>query len=162
MSNVTAIRNQATDVFAGIPDQDVIDKALSILEERHRPGEPLKSVVATRQLLRVKLGEVPYEVFGCLFLDNRHRLIEMGELFRGTVDGAAVYPREVVKKALSVNAAAVIFYHNHPSGVCEPSQADLTLTRRLKEALGLVDCRVLDHFVVSHSESVSMAERGLM
>ncbi len=101
-------------------------------------------------------------MFAGLFLDNRHRVIQYHELFRGTIDGAAVYPREVVRYALEQNAAAVIFAHNHPSGVAEPSQADISLTRRLKEALGLVDIRVLDHMVVGHGEVISLAERGLM
>src|SRR5690606_1944364 len=94
--------------------------------------------------------------------DNRHRVIQYRELFRGTIDGAAVYPREVVRQALEDNAAAVIFAHNHPSGVAEPSQADISLTRRLKEALGLVDIRVLDHMVIGHGEVISLVERGVM
>jgi DNA repair protein RadC len=101
-------------------------------------------------------------VFTCLFLDNRHRVIECEELFRGTIDGASVHPREVVKRALQLNAAALILAHNHPSGVAEPSQADQQLTRRLREALGLVDIRVLDHLVVGDGEAVSFAERGLL
>jgi DNA repair protein RadC len=101
-------------------------------------------------------------VFACLFLDNRHRVIEYRELFNGTIDGASVHPREVVRQALTANAAAVIFAHNHPSGVAEPSRADELLTRRLKEALALVDIRVLDHLVVGDGDAVSFAERGLL
>ena len=101
-------------------------------------------------------------VFACLFLDNRHRVIKYEELFRGTIDGASVHPREVVKRALHHNSAAVILAHNHPSGVAEPSLADEAITRRLKDALSLVDVRVLDHFVVAAGESVSFAERGLL
>jgi DNA repair protein RadC len=101
-------------------------------------------------------------VFGSLFLDNRHRVIAVRELFQGTIDGASVHPRVVVQQALEVNAAAMVFFHNHPSGVAEPSRADEMLTRRLSEALALVDVRVLDHFVVSGGESVSFAERGLI
>jgi DNA repair protein RadC len=103
-----------------------------------------------------------HEVFGCLFLDNQHAVIAAEDLFRGTIDGASVYPREVVKRALALNAAAVILYHNHPSGVSEPSQSDQRLTQRLKAALGTVDIRVLDHFVVGRAEALSFAERGLL
>ena len=102
------------------------------------------------------------EAFGCLFLDNRHRLIAFEILFHGTVDGASVHPREVVKRALEHNSAAVIFAHNHPSGVAEPSQADELITRRLRDALALVDIRVLDHVIVGLERCVSFAERGLL
>lgn len=162
MSNVTAIRTESADLFAGITEEQVIEKALSILEERHQPGELLTSSPDTRRLLRLRMADLPYEVFGGVFVDNRHRVIALRELFKGTIDGAAVYPREVARTALELNAAAVIFYHNHPSGECEPSQADINLTRRLKESLGLLDIRVLDHVVVSGNDSVSLAERGLM
>ena len=101
-------------------------------------------------------------MFACLFLDNRHRVIAFDELFSGTIDGAAVHPREVVKRALGHNAAAVILAHNHPSGVAEPSRADEAITRRLKEALATVEIRVLDHLVVGDGEMVSLAERGLI
>jgi DNA repair protein RadC len=101
-------------------------------------------------------------VFACLFLDNHHRVIDYEELFRGTIDGASVHPREVVRRALHHNAAAVIFAHNHPSGVSEPSQADARLTRQLREALGLVDVRVLDHIIVGEGEPRSLAEMGLL
>jgi DNA repair protein RadC len=97
-----------------------------------------------------------------VYLDNRHRIIDVAELFHGTIDGASVHPRVVVQQALELNAAAIIFYHNHPSGVAEPSHADEAITRRLKEALALVDVRVLDHFVVTAGESVSFANRGLI
>jgi DNA repair protein RadC len=101
-------------------------------------------------------------VFCALFLDNRHRLIACDELFRGTIDGASVHPREVVRQALARNAAAVILAHNHPSGIAEPSQADELITLRLKDALGLVDIRVLDHLIVGDSRCVSLAERGVL
>ena len=112
--------------------------------------------------LVAKLRDLPYEVFCALFLDNRHRLIACDELFRGTIDGASVHPREVVRQALARNAAAVILAHNHPSGVAEPSQADELITLRLKDALGLVDIRVLDHLIVGDSRCVSLAERGVL
>ena len=117
---------------------------------------------ATRDYLRLQLAPRDHEVFAILFLDNRHRVIEFVPLFRGTIDGASVHPREVVKEALSRNAAAVILAHNHPSGVAEPSQADELITNRLRDALALVDVRVLDHFVVTGDAIVSFAERGLL
>ena len=125
-------------------------------------GDALANPDTTRRFLQARLRGYPHEVFACLFLDNRHRVIEYEALFRGTLDGASVHPREVVKAALGHNAAAVILAHNHPSGVAEPSQADLHLTRRLREALGLVDIRVLDHLVIGDGEAVSFAERGLL
>ncbi len=122
----------------------------------------LSSPEHTRHYLSAELRHHPYEVFACLFLDNRHRVIRFEKLFTGTIDGASVHPREVVKKALDHHAAAVIFAHNHPSGIAEPSQADERLTQRLKEALALVDIRVLDHFVIGDGETVSFAEQGLL
>jgi DNA repair protein RadC len=143
-------------------EDETITLALSILAGRLRePGEAMSNPETVKNFLRLKLQEREHEIFACLFLDNRHRLIEYKELFRGTIDGASVYPREVVKEALSVNAAAVILAHNHPSGLAEPSQADIRITRRLTNALGLIDIRVLDHVVVGH-ERVSMAERGVI
>lgn len=127
-----------------------------------RRGDALANPDATRRFLQARLRGYPHEVFACLYLDNRHRVIDHEILFRGTLDGASVHPREVVKAALAHNAAAVILAHNHPSGVAEPSQADLHLTRRLREALGLVDIRVLDHLVIGDGEAVSFAERGLL
>lgn len=117
---------------------------------------------AVRHYLTSRLRHVPHEVFACLFLDNQHRLITYEELFRGTIDGASVYPREVVKKVLLHNAAAVIFAHNHPSGVAEPSDSDERITHKLQQALQLVDVRVLDHFIVGDNDVLSMAERGLL
>lgn len=125
-------------------------------------GRALGSPAEVRQFLQLKLRSLPHEVFACIFLDNQHAVISYEELFRGTIDGASVYPREVVKRSLSLNAAAVIFAHNHPSGVAEPSQADQRLTQRLKAALGTVDIRVLDHFVIGEAEALSFAERGLL
>jgi len=125
-------------------------------------GPALESPAATRNFLISRLRDLPYEVFCCLYLDNRHRLMAFQELFRGTIDGASVHPREVVREALGRNAAAVILAHNHPSGVAEPSQADELITLRLKEALALVDIRVLDHLIVGDSRCTSFAERGLL
>jgi DNA repair protein RadC len=141
--------------------QAVLEMGRRHLYETVKRGDVLTSPGATRSYLIVRLRDIPYEVFTCLFLDNRHRVIAYEELFRGTLDGASVHPREVIKRALHHNAAAVILAHNHPSGVAEPSQADERITRRLKEALSLVDIRVLDHMVIG-DEVVSFAERGLI
>tara|TARA_Y100001933_G_scaffold73233_1_gene74684 strand:- start:1925 stop:2416 length:492 start_codon:yes stop_codon:yes gene_type:complete len=144
-------------------EQDaVVALALAILKHRHRRGRALTSTQDTRAYLRLRLAERKGEVFGALFLDTRHRVLEVAELFHGTVNAASVYPRVVVQRALELNAAAVILFHNHPSGVAEPSPSDEALTRQLKEALTLIDVRVLDHFVVAAGESVSFSERGLL
>jgi DNA repair protein RadC len=132
------------------------------LGESLQRGAAMGSPQSVRDYLRVRLRDMPHEVFCCLYLDNRHRVLAFEELFRGTVNGAAVYPREVVKRALHHNAAATILVHNHPSGVAEPSRADELLTIRLKEALGMIEVRVLDHLVVGEGDCVSFAERGLL
>jgi DNA repair protein RadC len=141
--------------------QAVLEMAKRHLFEQLNRGDALCSPQQTRQFLAAQLADYPHEVFACLFLDNRNRVIAFEKMFYGTIDGASVYPREVVRLALKKNAAAVIFAHNHPSGVAEPSHADEQITQRLKEALALVDIRVLDHFVVG-DEVVSFAERGLL
>jgi DNA repair protein RadC len=128
------------------------------LTERPSLGNPRES----GEYLSARLRHLPYEVFACLYLDNRHRVLAFEELFRGTVDGASVHPREVVRACLRHNAAAVIFAHNHPSGIAEPSAADELITRELERALRLIDVRVLDHLVIGHAEPVSMAARGLL
>ncbi len=130
------------------------------LAEELRRGNALLSPTDSAAYLKSKLRDYPYEVFAVLFLDTRHRPIAFEELFRGSIDGAAVHPREVVRRALAHNAAAIIVAHNHPSGVAEPSEADRLITRRLQEALGLIDVRVLDHLVVGDGDPVSMAARG--
>ncbi len=145
-----------------VEKQSVITLAMKVLAIKHRAGRVLSKPDETRDFLRLRLADYRNEVFGCLFLDNRNRIIAVRELFQGTIDGASVYPRVVVQQAMEVNAAALVFFHNHPSGVAEPSQADGAITRRLQDALALVDVRVLDHFVVSAGESVSFAERGLL
>lgn len=141
-----------------------LQAALELARRHFRQGLEVGSVLSspgdTRAFLIAQLRDRPYEVFCCLFLDNRHRLIRFEELFRGTIDGATVHPREVLRQALAHNAAAVILAHNHPSGVAEPSQADEMITRRLKEALSLVDIRLLDHLVVAGADAVSLAEQG--
>lgn len=150
-----------------LSDDEVIKYACTVLEQRLAYRTDPENVIltspdASRRYLMLKLGEREQEVFAVMFLDNRHRLIKYEELFYGTIDGASVHPREVVKAALRHNAAAVIVAHNHPSGVPEPSRADEAITRRLKEALAFVDIRVLDHIVVGGTEITSFAERGLI
>lgn len=142
--------------------QAALELARRHLWETLQRGDALTSPDDTRRFLAARLRGYHHEVFACLFLDNRHRVIAFDELFSGTIDGAAVHPREVVKRALGHNAAAVILAHNHPSGVAEPSRADEAITRRLKEALATVEIRVLDHLVVGDGEMVSLAERGLI
>jgi DNA repair protein RadC len=131
-------------------------------QERVREATALTSPGAVRDYLRLAIGGRPHEVFLCIWLDAQHRAIKFDELFRGTLTQTSVYPREVVKMALSVNAAAVIFAHNHPSGVAQPSQADEMLTANLKEALALVEVKVLDHFIIAGNQAISFAERGLL
>ena len=129
--------------------------------ELERAGA-LTHPAACADYLRARILAYPYEVFACVFLDNRHRVIAFEELFRGSIDGASVHQREVVRRCLAHNAAAVIFAHNHPSGVAEPSQADRDITHELKRSLALIDVRVLDHFVVGAGQPVSLAERGML
>lgn len=151
----------ATNIRA---DEDaIIRRAMAILQGRmRRTNDTFTAPEVTRDYLRLRISELPYEVFGMLFLDNRHRLIKALELFRGTIDGASVHPREVVSECLACNAAAVILYHNHPSGVAEPSQADLRITQRIKDTLSMIDVRVLDHMIVGEETCTSLAERGLI
>jgi len=147
-----------------LSDNTIIQAALNILEDRicYSVNSPsLTSPNDSRDYVKLQLAEYEHEVFAILFLDQRHHVIAFEELFRGTIDGASVYPREVVKEAIRHNAAAVIFAHNHPSGVAEPSLSDEKITTRLKSALELIDVRVLDHLIVGE-EVVSFAERGLI
>lgn len=144
-------------------DQALVDQAIRCLEKQYLvKSDVMTSPDATRAYLKLRLYALEYEVFSVLFLDNRHRVICYEELFRGTIDGASVHPREIVRRVIETNAAAVIFAHNHPSGVAEPSPADLSLTQKLKNALLMIDVRVLDHIVIGDVESVSFAERGLL
>lgn len=144
-------------------DDEVIAKALEIIENRLRkPGEAMSSPQSVKDYLTIKLAELEHEVFFTLWLDGQHRVIQFGSMFRGTLSQTSVYPREVVKEALRLNAGAVIFAHNHPSGMPEPSRADEMLTKTLQEALALVDVKVLDHIIVGGTTAVSFAERGLV
>ncbi|KOR29247.1 hypothetical protein TI03_02800 [Achromatium sp. WMS1] len=142
--------------------QAVLEMSSRYLKAVLERGDPLTNPTATRHYLKTRLYSYPHEVFAGLFLDTHHRLIAYEELFHGTIDGASVYPREVIKKALHHNAAAIIFAHNHPSGMTDPSQADAHLTIRLREALALLDIRVLDHFIIGDGEPYSLAEKGLI
>jgi DNA repair protein RadC len=128
--------------------------------ELHR--ESLAHPAAAADFLRTRIGAYPYEVFACLFLDQRQRVLAFEELFRGSIDGASVHPREVVRRCLAHNAAAVILAHNHPSGVAEPSQADRDITAELKRVLAMIDVRVLDHFIIGNGTPTSLASRGLL
>jgi DNA repair protein RadC len=142
--------------------EEIMTGARQALSNRIRKGTELSSPQRTRDYLMTRLATREFETFCVIYLDNRHRLIACEDLFRGTIDGASVHPREVVKEALKHNAAAVILAHNHPSGVAEPSHADELITRRLREALQLVEIRVLDHLIVAGNETVSFAERGML
>lgn len=142
--------------------QAVLEMAKRHLSEQMLKTDVFTSAENTRSYLRLKMRDLAHEEFRILFLDSQHQLLADETLFRGTLDGASVYPREVIKQVLKHNAAAVILAHNHPSGIAEPSDADIQITRRLKRALELLDIRVLDHQVVGDTEVVSMAERGLM
>jgi DNA repair protein RadC len=139
-----------------------IELARRSLKDDLRTANALTSPGAVRDYLRLAIAEREHEVFVCLWLDAQHRVTACEELFRGTLTQTSVYPREIVKAALKANAAAVIFAHNHPSGAAQPSQADELLTRNLKDALALVDVKVLDHFVVAGHQALSFAERGLL
>ena len=141
--------------------QAMIREAADTLERAYLRGPEITSPHAMSGLLKLKLGALPHEVFTVVFLNTRHRIMAIEEMFRGTIDGATVHPREVAKRALELNAAAVILAHNHPSGTPDPSRQDIALTRRLGQALALLDIRVLDHFVIGEGEPVSMAELGL-
>jgi len=142
--------------------QAVLEMAKRHFIESLQRGDALNSPDITRAYLSAQLRGYSYEVFACLFLDNQNRVIQLIELFRGTIDSASVYPREVAKQALHHNAAAVIFAHNHPSGIAEPSLADKHITEKLKQALALFDIRVLDHFIIGDGQPYSFAEHGLI
>jgi len=152
-------------MFLTLSDDDaVIVRQASEILKRHLVSDQttLSDPAATRQYLHLQIAHLEHEVFGVIFCDNRNRIIDDQIMFRGTIDGAAVYPREIAKEALRLNAGALVLYHNHPSGIAEPSAADRDITRRITDALGVFDIRVLDHLVVGGDTSTSMAERGLV
>ena len=149
------------DEAARKQEDNTIKAALDILNARLKNDNfTITSPGDTKNFLALKMSHLEHEVFSVMLLSNRHQMIKYVELFRGTIDGASVYPREVLKLALKHNAAALIVAHNHPSGVAEPSQSDLNITKRLKDALAMVDIRLLDHFIVGHNSTLSLAERG--
>jgi DNA repair protein RadC len=159
--------NETTGTYCAqesITADQIIEQAKQILTTQlcNTSSTTFSNPSAVSSYLTIKLADKEREVFACLFLDSQHRLIQYEELFYGTIDSAAVYPREVVKAALRHNAAAVIFAHNHPSGLATPSEADKRITERLKSALDTVDIRTLDHFVIGHNEVISFAEKGLL
>lgn len=163
MNNQTLnIEKSITQISLSNEEREVIDLALSILNDKFKrnPEFCFTSPKLVSEYIQLNVASLEREVFGVLYLDNQHRLISDEIEFYGTIDAASVYPREVAKKALYKNCAAVVLYHNHPSGVAEPSQSDRTVTRRISEALELIGVRVLDHFVVSIDDSVSFSERG--
>jgi len=169
--SLTALTHASEEVFCAVPGlgpakfaqlQAVMEMARRALKEQSKQRDALSSPQAVRDYLRLQLGSREYEVFMAVFLDTQNRVIAMEELFRGSLKETSVYPREVVKRALAHNAAALIFAHNHPSCVAEPSRADEAITQALKQALALVDVRVLDHFIVAAGGGVSLAERGLI
>ena len=150
------------DGFRPATHDEILAAARAILSHRVRRGAPLSSPQSVRDFLSLRLATRDHEVFTLIYLDTRHRVIDCQDLFRGTIDGSAVHPREVVKEALRRNAAAVILAHNHPSGVAEPSHADELITHRLREALALIDVRLLDHLIIAGAEVLSLAERGVV
>ncbi len=155
------IRDEQGRYLPATADQ-ILAAARKAIDLKVQHGAAFTSPELVKEYLVAKLAGFEHEVFAALFLDAKHHLIQYVEMFRGTIDSASVYPREVVKEALRLNAAAVIFAHNHPSENPEPSQADRTLTQRLKEALALVEVRSLDHIIVAGQRTVSFAERGLL
>jgi len=153
--------NQAYTLRKPLTEHQILEKAAEIISGKYLREDAFTNAQATIDFLSYKLGKFDNEVFAVMLLNTQHQLIEYRELFYGTVDSASVYPREVVKAVLAANASAVIFAHNHPSGISEPSEADKRITVRLTQALALIDVRVLDHIVVGR-ESVSFAQRGLI
>jgi DNA repair protein RadC len=143
-------------------EQRIIEQALAILARRHRRGEAFSCPEATISFLRLRLAERPHEVFGCVFLDSEHRVIAVEDMFFGTIDCAFVPTRVILERALHHHAAAVLAYHNHPSGDTTPSRADIRETKHIKKTLALVNIRLLDHFIVSAEAGTSMADRGLL
>jgi DNA repair protein RadC len=160
LDDVAAVRGLGPAKYVQL--QAVVEMARRALAEQIRDRDAMSSPQAVRDYLRLSLGARPHEVFVAMFLDAQNRLLGCEELFRGTLTQTSVYPREVVKTALRYNAAGVIFAHNHPSGVAEPSRADELLTQTLKQALSLVEIKTLDHFIVAGAKTISFAERGLL
>jgi len=149
-------------VLRPVSSDEILAMARKLIRRKFVRGQALTSPVITRKYLMLEIASLEHEVFYCIFLDNQHRVLKAECCFQGTIDGANVYPREMVKRALQLNAAALILAHNHPSGITEPSTADQAITRRLIDALSLVDVRVLDHFIIGGTACYSFAEAGLL
>jgi DNA repair protein RadC len=162
MSNHNLFIHRADGTAAPASSQDILAAARTVLAHRVRRGALLQSPEKVGQYLTMRLGHLDYECFGLILVDGRHRVIDCVELFRGTIDGASVYPREVVKLALDKGAAAAVAYHNHPSGVKDQSHADELITRRLAQSLAAVDVKLLDHLILAGTQILSFAERGLI
>ena len=161
-ADIAAFAIQERDgAYRAASEDDIIQAAMAVMDARFTKGTAMISPDKTREFLKLQLAHVKHEIFAVMWLDNQHRVIAFEELFRGTIDGASVYPREVVKAALHYNAAACILCHNHPSGIAEPSQADKHITDKVKNALNLIDVRTLDHVIVAES-TYSFAECGLI
>ncbi len=151
------------EIPTSVREDWIIQQAITLLERRvFKAGPQLSSPSAVRDYLRLQLVAEPNEIFAVLFLDNRHQVLAYEPMFKGTIDGAAVYPRVIVQRALELKASALVFAHQHPSGVTEPSQADHRITEQLRNALGLIDVRVLDHFIIGQGTPYSFSERGLL
>ncbi len=162
MSNHNLFIHHADGASEPATTEQILAAARQALAHRVRRGASLSSPQKVREYLTMRLGYLDHEVFGLILVDKRHRVIEYVELFRGTIDGASVYPREIVKLALEKGAAACVLLHNHPSGVKDQSQADEAITKRIAAALALIEVRVLDHCIVAGAEILSFAEQGLL
>jgi DNA repair protein RadC len=162
MSNHNLFMHGADGAVEPASNQQILSAARQVLAHRVRRGASLTSPQKVREYLTVRLGYLDYEIFAVILLDKRHRVIEYVELFRGTIDGASVHPREIVKLVLDKGAAACLLVHNHPSGVEDQSQADELITTRLVQSLALIDCRVIDHLIVGAGNVLSFAEKGLL
>jgi DNA repair protein RadC len=160
-TKTTLVIQEANGTYRAASTEEILDAARSAINRRFRRGKAITSPAESQEFLKLRLAHLEHEVFAVLWLDNRHRFIQYDELFRGTIDGSSVHPREVVKSALRHNAAACILAHNHPSGISAASNADRSITRRLVDALALVDVRVLDHIIVAE-DCLSFAETGLL
>lgn len=161
-ADITAFAIQEENgTYRPASEDEIIEAALSVIDARFTKGTKITSPEKTREFLKLQLAHIEHEVFAVMWMDNQHSVIAFEELFRGTIDGASVYPREVVKSALHYNAAACILCHNHPSGIAKPSQADKQITERVKTALDLIDVRTLDHIIVAE-KICSFAELGLI
>jgi DNA repair protein RadC len=149
-------------VLRPVTPEEILSMARQLIQQHFKRGQAMTSPEKTREFLMLELAMLEHEVFYCIYLDNQHKILVTETSFLGTIDSASVYPREIVKRALALNASAVILAHNHPSGMAEPSEADRKITQQLKDTLALIDVRVLDHFLIGGVDYFSFAERGLL